>query len=209
MDPLQSLIAAASEVVLVDDNAKSHAQRTNLSEEPKVSRCRWQSSPVVRKPGLLSSTMNASVKRGGLPPSAITSLKSLVAPSLHNPSRQRTIPIDMEEEDASESSEADDYYSNDNIELNHKLSKASELLTEYLRVATEELCLDYDDDATVATATMTVSSHSTIASHSTNTSHSTLGSASSNRSARSLTANVRKPVRQRSREEIFTEVTGY
>ena len=88
---------------------------------------------------------------------------------------------------------SDDFIKEEAQELNQKITKASELLSEYLRVATEELCLDYgsnDDDRTISTATIT--------------SHSTCDSNNSNRSMGSLTRNVRKPVRQRSRDNLMT-----
>ena len=206
IDPLQLLIAPTTKVVLVDDNAKSHARRERCvykhNEKQSSVHCRWQSSPVsVRKPGLQSF-----VGKRGLPSSTITSLRSLVAPIQH---RQRTVPLDMDcsSSSSSEDEEIDisDYrftgkmnrHQSENTELNQKLTKASELLSEYLRVATEELCLDYDDDeltvGTGTTASTTVTSFS---------------SSDSERSTRSLTRNVRKPVRQRSREDVLTEVMG-
>lgn len=250
MNPLRCLIASRTKIVLVDDNARSHAVPTPVADpesssnysnnNKKSTSCRWQSSPVhVRKPGILasSSSMNNAVvaKRSsgaGLSPSSMTSLKSLVAPF----QRQRTIPmidIDNDIMSSSSSNNTDDsrreqthYVSNQHrrpqqqrhgndynniqeeaLELNEKITKASELLSEYLRVATEELCLesyvssysDYNhttsssnsDDRTVSTATVS--------------SHSTADSASSHRSMGSLTHNVRKPVRQRSRDNVLTE----
>ena len=197
MDPLQLLIASSTKIVLLDDNARSHAVPVPVHKEPanksSTSPCRWQSSPVnVRKPGILS-TMG---KRGGLPVSARNSLKSLVAPI----QRQRTIPLlDLDNDTyLNESNEKlnDEFIKEEALELNKKITKASELLSEYLRVATEELCLDYsssnnngDDDRTISTATVT--------------SHSTTDSNASERSMGSLTRNVRKPVRQRSRDNLM------
>ena len=207
MDPLQLLIASSCKIVLIDDNAKSHAPRHTVLVEPKPQApCRWQSSPVnsPRKPGLL----NALGKRGGLPPSAIDSLRSLVAP-IH---RQRTIPM-LDHEDNDDDSHSDQPETEtENLQLNQKLTNASELLSEYLRVATEELCLDYDDDGTVTTAAMTISSHST--------NESSCSSFLSNKSltsnvrkpvrtnSQSLTRNVKKPVRQRSREDLLCDAIG-
>lgn len=209
MDPLQLLIASSSKIVLMDDNAKTHAPRNAVMMDPKPSPCRWQSSPVnARKPCVL----NAMGKRGGLPSSALTSLKSLVAP-VH---RERTIPLldeDYDRDEYSDSESHSDGPERENVQLNQKLNKASELLSEYLRVATEELCLDYDDDGTVTTASaLTMSSHGTAESQQSSTSSSASSASSSNltsnvrkpvrTSSRSLISNVRKPVRQRSREDL-------
>ena len=263
MDPLQLLIGFHSKIVLVDDNAKTHAPRSMVLIEPKPSPCRWQSSPVsVRKPGILTEstvtstttsttttktttstamknhlTGRGATKRGGLPPGAMTSLKSLVTP-LHCQHRQRTVPIlplhhdDDDDDDGDDNGDDNDdvtsqrhhhHHHHHHHQLNAKVSNASELLSEYLRVATEELCLDYhghlgndDDGETVTTASaMTISSHSTnesspscqsLLSSSSSSSSSSTTTGTTRHSHNSLTSNVRKPVRTTSSKSLTRNV---
>lgn len=266
--PLEDLIRHSASVVIQDDNAKSHAQRTRVTaQQPeRKQKNRWESSPST---GIHKSPPLRSAHKRALPSSAITSLKTLVAP-LHAQNsqsntlgslRQRTIPLpdfggavldyddheyvrhhrdqddegndedvddvlDLSSSSYASSSASSSSASSSNLDLQQecdKLQKASQLLSEYLRVATEELCLDayvggYNgndddvdkietntsppntsprgtvggDDDTVTTATLTIASASTAAS------------ASSQSSQRSLTRNVKKPVRQRSREDVFS-----
>jgi hypothetical protein len=187
----KSLSLQFSKVEIVEDNARTHGQRppsttkksTNAIHQRKE--CRWMSSPVPRKSVVASPSMPYRKRR--LPSNVLASLPSLVAPTpIHH--RQRTIPIDDELDSDSDP---------DNEET--KIHKASELLSEYLRIA-QSLCTT-EDDATVSTATATTMTMSSL---------STMDSAASNanKSVQSLTTNVRKPERRKSRDNMWQELYG-
>ena len=181
---LYDLLSGASEVLIIDDNAKSH----NVVKIPPPLPCRWESSPVLAsKPRLTKSSLKRSAS---VPPTTIPSLNSLVSP-IRRISRDSPLLSFLPQQEGDRS-----------------VKNASELVSEYLRLSTEDLCSmddetllspENDDDVySMATASLPASPQSTI-------SITTLSS-SSFELPPSLTSNVKKPVRRKSLDAVGTTV---
>ena len=173
--PIFDVVAGTSKILIVDDNAKSHAVK-DVEQSVQDSRrgsppCRWQSSPVLStRPKVVEGLKRSP----SVPEVSIPSLRSLVSPV-----RRRS--IDLRSEDCDR-------------------PVASELLSEYLRMATENFTVidlgnggsdDYED-VTTTTASETVSSE-------------TISSASFEETTPSLLSNVKKPIRRRSLDGSQTQ----
>ena len=169
--PIFDVVAGTSKILIVDDNAKSHKVQDveqSVSDDPRKGSppCRWQSSPVLpTRPKIVEGLKRSS----SVPEVSIPSLRSLVSPV-----RRRSVYLRVEDGD-------------------HR-PVASELLSEYLRMATANFTVldlgnceqdDYEDAATTTTAAETISSES-------------MTSLASGESTPSLLSNVKKPIRRRS-----------
>eukprot|EP00977_Amphora_coffeiformis_P009105 scaffold2069_cov187-Amphora_coffeaeformis.AAC.22 len=178
--PIFDLVAGTSKILIVDDNAKSHAvkevEKSVLDPRRGSPPCRWESSPVLStRPKIVEGLKRSS----SVPEVSIPSLRSLVSPV-----RRRSVDLRSEED------------------VPRPL--ASELLSEYLRMATENFTVldlgngeqdDYEDTATTTTATETVSSES-------------ITSVSSSETTPSLLSNVKKPIRRRSLDATQAQTAG-
>ena len=179
--PLGDLISTNTNVCIVQDNAKSHAPLAPVVAVPVVGICRWQSSPVLPTKAKLFPSLKRSSSVPTTSASMIPSLTSLVAPT-----RRRSL-------DGSSSS------SN-----NNERRSASQLLSEYLRLSTEEISLididgdDYhhqeEEDEIMFPATTSTTTEETLSI----ATRLSFGMVAAPEKSPSLTSNVKKPVRRKS-----------
>lgn len=215
MHLLQELCHGEGRVVIVCDNARSHADpstsRITTEQHHPQSPCRWQSSPLA-SPRLKNSP--DAVKKDGIP--TLQSLSSLMMMPPVRQQLQYDRPIRSDPYDLYDRPDAQPEWPA------NETNCTSDLLSEFLRISTDDLTLyhtddeedkDYEKDVTFATTTTTPtkttsltltavrvptyghfkSTSMTLPSLSTWPSNTTADTTSSN-----VTSNVKKPVRRRS-----------
>lgn len=193
VDLLSTSKNGADTVRIVPDNAKSHAPMVAPVVVAPVGICRWQSSPILsnaKAAKQLFPPTTSSLKRSSSVPTSfmIPSLTSLVTPGTAR--MRQSLALGQQQQRPS----------------------ASQLLSEYLRLSTQEISLDDmddsdnqdDEDEIIMFPTTTMEQTLSLA---TRLSFGGAAPPPPKETSPSLTSNVKKPVRRKSLDISSTTTT--